>query len=270
MVAYPNAKINLGLRVTGKRPDGYHELETVFYPVDWCDILEALPADGTAVFTSSGIPIPGDEQSNLCLKAVALLKEGRDLPPVSIHLHKLIPMGAGLGGGSSDGAFMLRMLNDLFNLQLKDETLAALALRLGSDCPFFIQNKPVWATGRGEELTAIPLSLKGHSLVIVKPPVHVSTAEAFSRVKPAVPGKSIRELILKPLTEWKNVIINDFEEPIFSLHPEIGQLKELFYRHGALFASMSGSGSSVYGIFDGDPGRLPLPESWPCWSGLLN
>ena len=269
MVVYPNAKINLGLRVVSKRPDGYHNLETVFYPVDWCDILEALPTDGPAVFTSSGIPIPGDERTNLCLKAVALLKEDRDLPPVSIHLHKLIPMGAGLGGGSSDGAFMLCLLNDLFNLQLNRDTLAALALRLGSDCPFFIQNKAVWATGRGEEMTAIPLCLKGLFLHLVKPPVHVSTAEAFSRLRPAVPEKSLRELILKPLAEWKNTVINDFELPLFNLHPEIGQLKELLYRHGALFASMSGSGSAVYGIFSGDPGRLPLPESWPVWKGYL-
>ncbi len=259
MILYPNAKINLGLRVLRKRSDGYHDIETLFYPVPWTDILEVILAkDGEFSFSATGFPIPGTQQQNLCVRAYERLREqGLRVGPVKIHLHKQIPTGSGLGGGSSDAAFTLNALNKLFDLGLEAPELALQAAALGSDCPFFLWNTPAFATGRGEVLTPAPVSLKGMFLVLVIPPVSVSTSFAYSKVKPAVPEIPLQEIILKHRPEeWKRVLVNDFEEPVFREFPAIGEVKERLLELGAVYASMSGSGSAVYGLFREPPARL--------------
>jgi 4-diphosphocytidyl-2-C-methyl-D-erythritol kinase len=258
MIVFPNAKINLGLRVVSKRSDGYHDLDTVFYPIPVTDILELITnkeSDPSAFsFTSSGLPIPGETDQNLCYKAYQLLKKDHPaLPSIKVHLHKQIPMGAGLGGGSSDGAFMLTLLNEQFGLQLSNDALQDYALQLGSDCPFFINNQPCSATGRGELMKNIELSLKGYHLVLVCPGIHVSTKEAFHNIVPHAASPTCEELVLKPLLEWKSTLINDFEVPVFKLYPAIGEIKKTLYEKGAVYASMTGTGSTVYGIFDHAP-----------------
>lgn len=250
MISFPPCKINLGLNVISKRSDGYHNLETCFYLVPLTDALEILPAD-TLSFNLSGNAIPGDAADNLCLKAYKLLQKDFDLKPVAIFLHKVIPSGAGLGGGSSDGAHTLRLLNNLFKLNLTTEKLKSYALQLGSDCPFFIEDKPMLGTGRGEVLTEIDVNLHGKFLVLVKPDIHVSTAEAYGGVLPAVPSTRIKEILEgQPVGAWKDVLINDFEKSVFAKHPLIGAIRQQLYQCGALYASMSGSGSSVFGIFE--------------------
>ncbi|WP_207493543.1 4-(cytidine 5'-diphospho)-2-C-methyl-D-erythritol kinase [Aridibaculum aurantiacum] len=248
MLLFPNCKINLGLNIVAKRPDGYHDLETVFFPIPLTDVLEAV--HGTGQFTSSGLAINGDPSDNLCIRAYNLLKQDfPQLPPLDIHLHKNIPMGAGLGGGSSDGAFMLQLLNKKFNLQIPNEKLIDYALQLGSDCPFFIINKPCFATGRGEVMTPIALDLPNFQLVVVNPGIHVSTREAFAGLTPKQPVKSINKIIHQPIETWKDELMNDFEETIFRIHPHIQAIKEELYNKGAVYASMTGTGSTVYGIF---------------------
>ena len=254
MISFPNAKINLGLQITEKRTDGFHNLETVFFPVGWSDALE-IAHSGELCFTTSGIAISGSPESNLVMKAYNLLRKDFDLPTLKIHLHKQIPFGAGLGGGSADGAFMLRMLNNTFNLDISQEKLLAYAAVLGSDCPFFILNKPVFATGRGEIMNEINLNVKGLYLLLVKPPVEVSTAEAFQYVVPQKPTASISELINLPVQDWKNNLMNQFESSVFPQYPEISNIKRQLYEFGAVYASMSGSGSCVFGFFN------ELPES---------
>jgi 4-diphosphocytidyl-2-C-methyl-D-erythritol kinase len=259
MIVYPNAKINLGLHVTEKRDDGFHNIETLIFPVPLFDILEILPAiPGTPPFRSSGLPIPGSENENLCLKAVELFQSavGNQRSavlctpsPVSIHLHKQIPTGSGLGGGSSDGAFTLKLLNNIHGHVLDERIMLEMATTLGSDCPFFILNRPLFATGRGDVFTESGLSLKGFYLAIVIPPVHVSTAEAYSMVKPFRPGQPLPEIIRLPIEQWKDKLVNDFEGPVFERYPLIRNVKEKLYDSGALYASMSGSGSAVYGLF---------------------
>ena len=249
MITFPNAKINLGLNIVRKREDGYHEIESCFYPIPWHDSLEIVEAADFA-FHTYGLDIPGDADSNLCVKAYQMLKEDFDLPPVAIHLLKQIPMGGGMGGGSADGAFVLTMLNELFELRLSTPVLEAYALRLGSDCPFFVQNQPSIAAGRGEKLKAIDLSLSGYHLALHNPGIHVSTKEAYAGVRPAISSVSISEVLKTPLKEWKNHLVNDFEASIFPHHPTIATLKETMYEAGALYASMTGSGSTVYGIFE--------------------
>ncbi|MFN8336590.1 MAG: 4-(cytidine 5'-diphospho)-2-C-methyl-D-erythritol kinase [Cyclobacteriaceae bacterium] len=250
MISFPPCKINLGLNVISKRSDGYHNLETCFYPLPLTDALEILPTD-TLSFNLSGNAIPGDAADNLCLKAYKLLQKDFDLKPVAIFLHKVIPSGAGLGGGSSDGAHTLRLLNNLFKLNLTTEKLKSYALQLGSDCPFFIEDKPMLGTGRGEVLTEIDVNLHGKFLVLVKPDIHVSTAEAYGGVLPTVPPTGIKEILEgQPVGAWKDVLINDFEKSVFAKHPLIGAIRQQLYQHGALYASMSGSGSSVFGIFE--------------------
>lgn len=249
MVLFPNCKINLGLHITGKRPDGFHELETVFYPVPLKDILEVVTSTDLN-FSSSGLDIPGNPETNLCLKAYHLLKEDfPQLPPVQMHLHKIIPMGAGLGGGSADGAFALRLLNNKYSLGLSDAALIAYSLKLGSDCPFFILNKPAFASGRGELLELIALDLSSYTFVLVHPGIHVNTKWAFEQIQPKVPAISIKEIIQLPIEEWKLYLQNDFEAPIIKQHPEIAEIKSALYADGAIYASMSGSGSSVVGIY---------------------
>ncbi len=233
-----------------KRPDGYHNLETCFYPVPWMDVLEVIHADEFE-FTSSGNFIPGVSSENLCVKAYTLLKKDLDLSSVKIHLHKVIPSGAGLGGGSSDAAYTLRLLNELFDLKLSSSLLIEYAARLGSDCAFFIQDKAMLGEGRGEILKEIPLSLKGKFLIVVKPDVHVSTADAFKGITPREPHDSIEKNITQyPVRQWKNFLHNDFEDSVFVKYPSIKSLKEKLYSSGASYASMSGSGSAVYGIFE--------------------
>ncbi|MGE5109039.1 MAG: 4-(cytidine 5'-diphospho)-2-C-methyl-D-erythritol kinase [Sphingobacteriales bacterium] len=257
MVIFPNCKINLGLNIIGKRMDGFHDLETVFYPVPLKDALEIIQnpgSDSPIEFSQSGITVQGKEADNLCIKAYYLLKKYfPELPSIKMHLHKTIPMGAGLGGGSSDGAFALKLLNKKFQLGLSNEQLIDFALQLGSDCPFFIINKPCFATGRGECLETITLDLSVYSIVIVNPGIYINTAWAFTNITPRITAKSIKEIIQQPIETWKDELINDFEKPVFENHPEIKVIKEKMYDSGAVYASMSGSGSTVYGVFDYKP-----------------
>jgi 4-diphosphocytidyl-2-C-methyl-D-erythritol kinase len=249
MIVFPNCKINLGLHVIRKRPDGFHDLETVFYPLPLTDALEVI-TPGSLTFTGSGIAIPGNSADNLCLKAWQLLKQDfPSLSPVDIHLHKHIPIGAGLGGGSADAAFILQLLNDRFQLALSEQQLIGYAATLGSDCPFFIRNKPCYATGRGEILEPVSLNLDAWSFVLVYPGIHVNTGWAFGKITPKVPVQSLRSSILEPLENWKTIISNDFEAPVFSAHPQLAGIKADLYANGAVYATMSGSGSAMVGIF---------------------
>ena len=250
MLCFPNCKINIGLYVTRRRDDGYHDIETVFYPIHQYDVLEAVPACETKLHLS-GIAVAGNDTDNLVWKAYQLLKTAYPgkIPSLDIYLHKAIPMGAGLGGGSADGAFMLRLLNDQWRLELNTQQLASLALQLGSDCPFFIYNKPQHAIGRGEQLNDIPLDLSAYSIQLVCPKVHVSTAKAFSMLTPKPAAYDLRQLHLLSIEEWKNHISNDFETPVFLQHPALAGIKQQLYNGGALYAAMSGSGSAIYGVF---------------------
>ena len=252
MITYPNAKINLGLNIVEKRPDGYHNLETIFYPIALQDALEVTQLEGEKEYALalSGTPIEGDPDQNLVVKAYKLLKSDfPNLPPVNIHMFKHIPTGAGLGGGSADAAFMLKLLNDKFQLKLSVEQLEEYASRLGADCAFFIQNKPVFASGIGNIFEQVQVSLKGYYIVLVKPDVFVSTKEAYSLVKPKKPAQSLKEIARMPVETWRATMKNDFEESVFKLYPEIAAIKDKLYDMGAVYASMSGSGSSVFGIF---------------------
>jgi 4-diphosphocytidyl-2-C-methyl-D-erythritol kinase len=251
MVSFPHAKINLGLNIVRKRPDGYHDLETCFYPIGWTDVLEIIPSSSFQ-FSSSGLAIEGNDENNLCVKAYNVLRKDFQLPSVHIHLHKIIPMGAGLGGGSADAAFTLRQLNINFDLGLSQLSLEKYAAQLGSDCAFFISNVPRFGTGRGEILSPVSVSLKDKYIVIIKPDVHVSTAEAFAGIKPGTSSVSIKDVIEnKPISEWKSYLKNDFEDSVFEKYPIIAKVKQELYNHGATYASMSGSGSTVFGIFNG-------------------
>lgn len=254
MICFPTCKINLGLRITQKRADGFHALETVFFPISIKDALEIIIEPDTSAapitFTSSGLAINGDPSDNLCFKAYGLLKKDYPtIPNIKMHLHKTIPMGAGLGGGSADGAFTLVALNQLFNLQIPEQALLDYALQLGSDCPFFIINTPAFATGRGEILKPINVNLDGYSIVIVNPGIAISTKLAFSLITPKVPDTNMEAIICEPVTSWKEKLINDFEQPIFNSFPELANIKETLYQKGAVYASMTGTGSTVYGIF---------------------
>lgn len=305
MLSFPNCKINLGLQILNKREDGYHNLATVFYPLPLKDALELvrrddgrwttddsktlsdLPSEAIAkagvegsagviersrendvIFSSTGLEIAGDEANNLCVKAYHLLKKDfPSLPPVLMHLHKAIPMGAGLGGGSADGAFALKLLNEKFQLNLTNEQLIAYALQLGSDCPFFILNKPCYATGRGELLEPIQLDLSVYKFAIVNPGIHVNTGWAFGQLN--LSGRSAeseqrpdqKQIIQQPISTWKEQLINDFEEPVSKAHPEIAAIKQQLYDTGAVYASMTGSGSTVFGIFEKEP-ELKFDEKY--------
>lgn len=263
MVVFPPCKINLGLQVVARRPDGYHDIETCFYPVPWTDILEILPA-GNNAFTQTGLHLEGDSEQNLCVRA---LRSVPGLPPVHVHLHKIIPSGAGLGGGSSDAAWTLRVVNQLFKLSMTEADLRRAASSIGSDCAFFMQDQSMMGSGKGEVLAAAQVNLSGHYLVIVKPDVSVSTSEAYSSIKPSRKEIKLSELLAAPVGQWRGNLVNDFEEAVFSQHPEIAALKEELYAMGALYASMSGSGSAVYGVFRNEVKR-PRPE-FMGWSGWL-
>ena len=256
MIVYPNAKINIGLNVVEKRPDGYHNLETVFYPIGLQDILEIKVLDEGNVpecgykLKITGTILDGSPEDNLVVRAFKMLKHDFNLPPVSIGLYKHIPTGAGLGGGSSDAAFTIKTLNKRFDLRLTDEQMEDYCTRLGADCPFFIKDTPVFATGIGNEFHPVSFSLKGKHLVLVKPDIFVSTKDAYAKVNVRRPDTPLPELLAQPLETWKDTVINDFERSVFSKYPEIAAIKDSMYDIGAVYASMSGSGSSVFGIFD--------------------
>jgi len=250
MITFPNAKLNLGLNILRKRADGYHDLESLFIPYEGLrDVLEILPAKKLEMHLY-GITLEGDAMDNLCVKAWNLLHERYDIPPVAIHLWKGIPSGAGLGGGSADASFTLAMLNEIFLLRLQTAELAEMAATLGSDCPFFIYNRPMLASGRGEILSPWrEMDLSGFRIEVVKPEVFVSTREAYAGVHPHLPAMPLEEVLRGPVGQWRSTLVNDFEESIFPSHPEIAAVKQEFYNRGAIYSAMSGSGSAVFGIF---------------------
>ncbi len=260
MIAFPNCKINLGLHIVNKRADGFHNLETIFYPIPLNDAVEIITSSSTNVVTysSTGNAIDGAEVDNLCIKAYHLLKKDfPNLPNIKLHLHKVIPTGAGLGGGSADAAFALKLINDKYQLNLSTSKLLSYALQLGSDCPFFIINKPCFASGRGEILEELEVDLSSFKFVLINPNIYVNTGWAFGELakgshdsKPSDPyKKSIKEIIKQPINTWKDNLHNDFEKVVFEKHPTIKDIKEELYKQGAIYAAMSGSGSTVFGIF---------------------
>ena len=248
MTIHPNCKINLGLNIVARRPDGYHDIETVFYPVPLRDTLTVEPAEEDCLI-QEGIPVEGDPMDNLVMRVLRLLRdEGCPIPPLRVTLEKRIPSGAGLGGGSSDAAAMMQLLNEQFRLGLSIDKMSRLVSRLGADCAFFILNRPVFAQGIGDRMEPIDISLKGWWLTLVKPDIFVSTREAYSSVTPQRPDVSVRHIVSEPVETWRHHLTNDFEGPVFSIHPEIGRIKDELYRLGATYASMSGSGSSVFAL----------------------
>jgi 4-diphosphocytidyl-2-C-methyl-D-erythritol kinase len=256
MVSFPNCKINLGLKILRRREDGFHDIQTIFYPLPLYDILEAVRSPDLQ-FSSTGRPIPGDPGANLAIRAWQLLRQDfPDLPFVHIHLHKMIPIGGGLGGGSADGAFMLDLLNREFRLGLDAARLARYAARLGSDCPFFLIDQPCLGQGRGEQLEVLPLDLSVYSFLLVHPGIHISTAEAFSRCRPDDSGPSLRSVIAQPIGQWRENLTNDFEPSLFDRYPILPEIKQSLYDRGALYAAMTGSGSCLFGIFE--KGQVPI------------
>jgi 4-diphosphocytidyl-2-C-methyl-D-erythritol kinase len=256
MLVFPKAKINLGLNITGRRPDGYHNIETVFYPVNLCDALEMVVRRERAdkdVLELTGYELPGKPEENIILRAAEMLRKKFQIPYLNIHLHKSIPAGAGLGGGSSDAACMLRAINRICNLSLSTYELKTLATSLGSDSPFFIDCRPSLASGRGEILKPVSLFLNGLFIVLVNPGILISTKEAYDSCVPAIPERSLNDTIKKPVSDWKDLMINDFEKTIFLKHPGLKKIKQELYDSGAVYSSMSGSGSTVYGIFNEKP-----------------
>lgn len=270
MITYPNAKINLGLHVSDTRSDCYHAIETGIYPVPFCDILEIRKSpDGELRLGISGIPVDGAAEDNLCLRAYREVAARYNIAAVHIHLHKQIPTGAGLGGGSADSAFTIRMLDAIFGLSLTDVEMEAIALKVGSDCPFFIKNRPVIATGRGEVMEPLNLNLSGYFLAIAKPSFGISTAEAYSLIEPVKGRISLKEKLSLPVEQWQFAVENDFEKPLMKRYPEIYRIKRELYESGALFAQMTGSGSAVYGIFRKKPELAPFANSVLIYSGLI-
>jgi len=253
MILFPPAKINLGLNVPFKREDGYHEIETCMYPIPFLDILEILQAEKFS-FQQTGLVIPGNDSDNLCVKAYNLMKEYFSIPPVYIHLRKEIPMGAGMGGGSADAAYVLKGLNELFDLAVSVEELERLAGLLGSDCPFFIKAEPQIAKGRGEILSPCAVTLHDYFLKIVNPGIHIGTREAYAGIQFGTVTKSIKSIVEGPISDWKYDLNNDFETHIFELHPSLSRLKNQLYEEGAIYAAMSGSGSTMFGLFKHEPG----------------
>lgn len=285
MVVFPNIKINLGLFVTGTRPDGFHNIESVFYPVPWTESLEVVER-GTTIrnnhlanamveqdkvrFYAYGIDIPGDAKHNLCIKVYRLLEEWFNLPAVDIHLLKTLPIGAGLGGGSADAAFCLRALKDFFELRISDQEAMELLAKVGSDCPFFWKNQAMFVHGRGERMHPIDLNLKGHYLLVVYPNLAISTKEAYAGMAPKDSPVDLHLLTDLPVDSWREVVHNDFEASLFPKYPQLSGIKEQLYEMGALYASMSGSGSSCYGIFDQEPVKPQAWSGYPSWIGQLD
>src|ERR1017187_1662968 len=265
MIVFPNAKINIGLNIISRRKDDFHNIETVFYPVMYDDILEVVEVEEDTLefkkkskkeasikpvnFIQTGINIPGNSEDNICVKAYRLLEVAYELPPINIYLQKMIPAGAGLGGGSSDGAYMLKLLNELCSIGLKKDKLIKYAQKLGSDCPFFLQNKPVYANGKGDQFDEIKLDLSDYFIALITPNIHISTIEAYAKATPSAPGYSLKDVIRQPIENWKKKIKNDFEPKVFTKFRILNTIKKILYVKGALYASMSGSGSTIYGIF---------------------
>ena len=271
MLAFPNAKINCGLHVLFRREDGYHELETLLVPVGWRDALEIIPSpDGKFAFTQTGIRIYGAADSNLCVKAWHLMQARHSIGPVHMHLHKVIPTGAGLGGGSADAAFALRMLNELFRLHLSGESLETLAAELGSDCAFFIRNETRLALGRGERFRTVTTPTLPPWLIIVKPKTGVSTADAYKHVEPAAPPMPLTTILQLPPGQWKKQLKNDFEPSVFRKHPSLLRIREKLYTLGAVYASLSGSGSAVYGLFEKPVDARSRFRGNTVWQGNLS
>lgn len=268
MVAFPPCKINLGLRVLRRRPDGYHDIETGFYPIPWTDVLEIIPSDAFS-FSQTGIQIDGEAASNLCVQAYRTLERDYVVPPVIIHLHKCIPTGAGLGGGSADAAFVMRMISEIADLNLQQKTIMQMASELGSDCSFFVQDGPMIGSGKGDMLSAVHLDLSGTFLIVVKPNIAISTGKAYTLVQPNPSIQPIKEILEGyPMETWQGKLINDFEEPVFRQFPRLQEIKEQLYAQGASYAAMSGSGSAIYGIFE-KPTRFICGKDELTWSCLL-
>ena len=273
MVLFPNAKINLGLNILRKREDGYHELETIFYPIGLKDGLEFIENKQNKInFTSSGLPLNIDPEENIVVKAYRLLAADHSLPGLDIHLHKVIPFGAGLGGGSSDAAFLLKGLNDYFELGLFVSQLKKYAVKLGADCSFFLENKPAFACGIGEQLQNINFSLSGYFILLVKPSFGVGTKEAYAGIKPSIPKKSLLDSIHLTPDNWQNCIVNDFEASVFPHFSAIAEIKTKLLEHGAIYASMSGSGSSVFGLFKSEPqlSAINFPSDYFIWKDWIS
>ncbi|HEY0110460.1 MAG TPA: 4-(cytidine 5'-diphospho)-2-C-methyl-D-erythritol kinase [Fibrella sp.] len=280
MIAFPACKINLGLQLTERRPDGFHNLLSAFYPIGWSDALEIIPAP-TFRFTTSGLPIPGSSVSsqpngsadaathNLCVRAYDLLRADHDLPPVQMHLHKVVPIGAGLGGGSADAAATINLLNTQFDLHLTVEQREAYARQLGSDCAFFIQNRPQYCVEKGDVFEEISLDLAGFHLLLVYPNLAISTAEAYAGVTARQPDVPLRTLLKAPIEDWRGQVHNDFEDSLFPKYPVLADIKQQLYDMGAMYASMSGSGSTVYGIFSAPPERSSIFSSYTVWGNKL-
>lgn len=272
MITFPNAKINLGLDIVEKRPDGYHNLETVFYPIPLCDILEITPTTEKDApdytFKMYNAVFDGNDDDNLVIKAYKALAADYKLPKVDISLYKHIPTGAGLGGGSADAAFALKMLNEIAALGLTAEELRTYAARIGADCAFFIDNTPAYATGIGNILTPTECSIAGYYLVLVKPDIHVSTKDAYALVTPQKPQVPLTSIAKRPIGQWKGEMKNDFEKSIFAKYPEMAKIKDDLYSMGAVYASMSGSGSSFFGIFKEEQDIDRIKSLFPgmfCW-----
>ena len=274
MICFPNAKINLGLNIVSQRNDGFHNLETIFYPINLKDGLEITNSNSNEQYQlfQTGIKIDGDPSSNIVIKALELVRNHSkvNIPNIDIHLLKKIPTGAGLGGGSSDAAFMLKLLNENYQIGLSNNELVELALQIGADCPFFLYNKPAFASGIGNQLEPIDLDLSGMYLLVVKPDVFISTKEAYSMITPKTPTLSLKDIVNRPLNEWKELMKNDFEDPIFKKYPQICKIKQQLYDLGATYASMSGSGSSLYGIFNVKPDIQNLFNNHYTWLSSPN
>lgn len=277
MLCFPNAKINLGLNITEKRSDGFHNIKTVFYPIGWNDALEIILVNQEEVDSGlkqefnihlSGLKIQGELKDNLLYKAYYLIKAITPVPPIEVYLHKNLPMGAGLGGGSADAAFFINLLNEQLNLNLSEDVRLNVARQLGSDCAFFIKNKPVYATQKGDVFSPISVDLSNYFIVVVYPNVHSNTKEAYSLVKPKQPDVSIPDVLKLPIEQWKDLLKNDFELSIFSKYPIVQDVKEKLYENGAIYACMSGSGSAVFGIFKAEV-DLSSVFSFPMWQGKM-
>ncbi|MCU0438017.1 MAG: 4-(cytidine 5'-diphospho)-2-C-methyl-D-erythritol kinase [Raineya sp.] len=268
MLGFPHAKINIGLYITEKRNDGFHNLESCFYPIGWSDVLEIIPSENSHL-EITGLEVDGDTSNNLCIKALSLLSKDFAISNTSVFLHKVIPMGAGLGGGSADAAFTIKLINQVYQLGLSVAQMQDYARMLGSDCAFFIESKPVYCHEKGDKFKDISLSLKGKYLVLVYPNIHISTKEAYAGVKPKLLDFDLKNFLeTSPLEKWKNVIKNDFETHLFEKYSKLKEIKEYLYNQGALYASMSGSGSTIYGFFEEKP-QLKFDNSYAVWQETL-
>jgi 4-diphosphocytidyl-2-C-methyl-D-erythritol kinase len=272
MISFPNAKINIGLNVLEKRKDGYHNIESIFYPVAWFDAIEAIETEGIGKLklTNLGNHIEGSIDNNLCTKVYNLLKDKHNLPSLNLWLLKCIPMGAGLGGGSADAAFFINLLNELLKLNLSLEELKSYASQIGSDCAFFIHNKPALISGKGDMITPIELDLSKYFISIIYPQIHIETKNAYTLITPHKNLFSLTQAVISPIHTWKEKIVNDFEEPIFRKHPQLAELKKCLYDEGAVYASMTGSGSALYGIFEKNPHLRRVFPSYKVWTNSAN